>query len=163
MRFAYNYYNSSIEDMIGVSEAGHIHDYVETTSKQNKGRVIGMTQGKLILVVDDQKGMRLLFEEVFSHYGYRVKTASSGVEALSLLADTSPGLVLLDMNMPGLSGYETLQKLRAQRPALPVIMISADVDDENWAKVEMLGVQGRLDKPFDLNDLVSMLAEILPN
>lgn len=122
-----------------------------------------MSPGKLILVVDDQKGMRLLFAEVLSHYGYKVKIASSGAEALALLVEMFPDLVLLDMNMPGLSGHETLQQLRAQHPALPVIMVSADVDDENWAKVEMLGVQGRLDKPFDLNDFVSMIAEALPN
>lgn len=120
-----------------------------------------MIQGRLILVVDDEKGMRLLFEEVLTHYGYTVDSASNGAEALALVAETIPDLVLLDMNMPGLSGPETLLRLRAQYPDLPVIMVSADVDDDNWAKVEKLGVQGRLDKPFDLNDLTRMLAEAL--
>ncbi|NLW17123.1 MAG: response regulator [Firmicutes bacterium] len=120
-----------------------------------------MAQGRLILVVDDQKGMRLLFEEVLIQFGYRVATVGSGEEALIFVAETQPDLVLLDMRMPGLSGPETLLKLRAQHPTLPVIMVTADMDDANWAKVEKLGVQGKLHKPFDLNDLVSLVAEVL--
>ena len=119
-------------------------------------------QGKLILVVDDQKGMRLLFEEVLTHYGYRVATASDGAEALALLTKAQPDLILLDMKMPGLSGPETLLELRTHYPELPVIMITADVDDVNWARVEKLGLQGRLNKPFDLSDLVDIVARALP-
>ncbi|HHW98346.1 MAG TPA: response regulator, partial [Firmicutes bacterium] len=56
-----------------------------------------MAQGQLVLVVDDQKGMRLLFEEVLTHYGYRVATASNGAEALAFVAENQPDLMLLDM------------------------------------------------------------------
>lgn len=121
-----------------------------------------MFQGKLIVVVDDQKGMRLLLEEVLTHYGYRVVTASDGEEALASVAQIQPDLVLLDMNMPGLSGPETLSRLREQWPVLSVIMVTADEDGANWARVEKLGVQGRISKPFDLNDLAHIVAGALP-
>lgn len=121
-----------------------------------------MFQGKLILVIDDQKGMRLLLEEVLTHYGYRVVTASDGEGALVMVAQVEPDLVLLDMNMPGLSGPETLSRLREQWPALPVIMVTADEDGTNWTRVEKLGVQGRISKPFDLNDLAHIVAGAFP-
>lgn len=120
-----------------------------------------MAQGQLILVVDDQKGMRLLFEEVLTHYGYRVATASNGAEALAIVAENQPDLVLLDMRMPGLSGPETLHELRADYPTLPVIMVTAETDDVNWPRVEKLGVQGKLNKPFNLEDLVNAVAKVL--
>lgn len=120
-----------------------------------------MVQKQLILVVDDQKGMRLLFEEVLTHHGYRVATASDGSEALDFVAQSLPDLVLLDMRMPGLSGPETLYELRAKYPALPVVMVTAELDDVNWARVEKLGVQGKLNKPFDLGDLVRVVTGVL--
>ncbi|HBK85844.1 MAG TPA: two-component system response regulator [Firmicutes bacterium] len=120
-----------------------------------------MAQGEQIMVVDDQFGIRLLLEEVLTHYGYHVISAKSGAEAVELVAQLEPDLVLLDMNMPGLSGPETLVELRQVRPHLPVVMVTADADGANWTRVEKLGVQGRISKPFDLHDLASIIERAL--
>ena len=64
-------------------------------------------------MVDDQAGIRRLIAEVLKEEGYRVFMAEDGEAALEFLADRSPDLILLDMRMPGLSGMETLKKLRA--------------------------------------------------
>lgn len=149
--------------MIAPSQAGLSLPSVETNGVSNgKGWWEGMAQGKLILVVDDQRGIRLLLEEVLVHYGYRVVTASDGEEALALVVQLQPDLVLLDMNMPGLSGPETLSALRERWPILPVIMVTADEDDSHWATVQKLGVQGRISKPFDLDDLARIVAGAMP-
>jgi len=111
--------------------------------------------------VDDQKGIRLMIEEVLTFYGYQVITAAGGEEALELAGQVKPDLVLLDMKMPGLSGPETLARLRQEFPDLPVIMVTADEDSESWAKVKNLGVQGKINKPFDLQDLIKMLQQTL--
>ena len=112
---------------------------------------------KLVLVVDDQLGIRLLLAEVLQEYGYQVALASDGGEAWQQAARKRPDLVLLDMNMPGLGGVDTLAKLRQLYPDLPVLMLTADEDEDKWAQVEQLGVQGKIDKPFDLDDLYELL------
>src|SRR5258708_32070935 len=78
-----------------------------------------------VLVVDDEKNMRLSLKTVLSDEGYLVRTVDSAEEALALLAQDEFFMAITDARLGGMSGYELLARTRAQWPALPVLMITA--------------------------------------
>nr|MBF0223085.1 response regulator [Desulfobulbaceae bacterium] len=80
---------------------------------------------KNILLVDDEDSIHLLYREELEEEGYSVASAFTGKEALAKLAEASFDLVILDINMPGMSGLEALRKIKEVNPALPVILSSA--------------------------------------
>lgn len=108
--------------------------------------------GKKVLIVDDQAGIRALLREVFSIFGFEVIEAQNGYEGLENL-ERRPDIILLDMKMPGLSGIETLRQLRIKNATVPVILVTAYQDLEMINEAERLGINARLMKPFDLDDL----------
>ena len=79
-----------------------------------------------ILVVDDDELIREVSQRVLSHYGYEVRTASDGFEALLLMRKALPDLILSDLNMPRMSGFELLSVVRRRFPHLPVIAITGE-------------------------------------
>ena len=110
----------------------------------------------LILVVDDEPDVEVLFRQQFRHDlrvgRFAMKFAPSGDVALQHIADAagvSIILILSDINMPGMSGLEMLPKVRAQRPDVPVIMITAYGDAETRRKAIERGAVGLLTKPID--------------
>lgn len=109
-----------------------------------------------ILVVDDEPDIEVLFRQQFRRElraGYfQMEFALSATAALARAVDIGPPtliLILSDINMPGMSGLEMLSKLRAQRPDVPVIMITAYGDAETRRKVIEQGAVGFLTKPID--------------
>jgi two-component system response regulator (stage 0 sporulation protein F) len=115
----------------------------------------------LILVVDDQAGVRRLIQELFSEVGYRVAMAAHGQEALTIAAAERPSLVLLDMKMPVMDGLETLVALRELDADLPVVMMTAIGDGERVQEAMALGVRACMNKPFDVFELRRMVEAIL--
>lgn len=114
-----------------------------------------------LLIVDDQHGVRRLLQEVFAEEGYRVRTASGGEEALGMIAQEAPDLVLLDIKMPGMSGLETLSELRKKNNGMPVLMMTAYGDLEVVGQAKKLGVKHYLIKPFDLTEVRHMVKGLL--
>lgn len=80
---------------------------------------------KDILVVEDEESQRLLYDEELSSMGYQVRLAVDGDEALQLAREKRPDLVILDIRMPGMSGFEVLRDLLNDEPRIPVIINSA--------------------------------------
>ncbi len=78
-----------------------------------------------LLVVDDDKNLRLLYEQELSEEGHDVKLAGSGPEALDYLKSTRPDLIILDISMPGMDGIEALGKILAKDKTMPVILNTA--------------------------------------
>lgn len=116
--------------------------------------------GPLILVVDDQVGVRMLLQEVFREVGYRVALAPHGEAALPLAAAERPAVALVDLKMPIMDGLETLQALRAMHPTLPVLMMTAVGE----GRVEQLLASGARDcimKPFDVFVLRDRVQQVL--
>jgi two-component system, response regulator, stage 0 sporulation protein F len=121
-----------------------------------------LKQGSL-LIVDDNSGIRRLLEEVFSAEGYTVFTAATGLEAIIIAQKHLPDLVLTDIKMPGINGFDLRDKLLSINPNIQILLMSAYSDqNELQEKVHFRGINNLLTKPFDLEQL-SMLVDSLLN
>jgi len=111
-----------------------------------------MSAGK-VLVVDDEPEVRQVLEEFLVAKGYEVHAAESGPEALGALDTFKPDVALLDVSMPGMDGVETLRRMVALQPRLPVIMVTANAEIAVTSKLLALGAADYIPKPFDLEYL----------
>ena len=105
---------------------------------------------KHILIVDDQRGIRLLLEEVFKQVGMKTVLASNGREALEIVQKRQPDCILLDMKMPGMNGVEVLREVRNLFPQVLVMMMTAYSEIELIEEAENLGIDQHFTKPFDI-------------
>lgn len=112
-------------------------------------------QKRRILVVDDDSSSREIVAKALEYEGYQVRQCESGVEALSVLNEWSPHLVLLDVNMPGLNGLETLARLRVRDEYVSVIFVSADCLRDDVIRGLDAGADDYVCKPFDVMELMS--------
>lgn len=115
-----------------------------------------------LLVVDDNASVRRLLFEIISDEGYRVETAGSGTETIKKVNYSMPSLILLDVKMPGMSGLETLEKLRVQAPGVPVIMMTAYSEMDACQEAKNRGlVREYLKKPFEIDELRFLIRNIM--
>ena len=117
-----------------------------------------MPTRKKILLVDDEPGILRVLSIKLRVSGYDVITASHGQEALDLIRSASPDIVLLDVIMPGIDGFEVLKELRITS-RLPVIAYSAGTS--NMQEALRLGANDFVNKPFDVNELVKRVGLLL--
>jgi len=114
-----------------------------------------------ILVVDDERSLRELVTTALEFVGYEVHTAVDGHGALAAIADVAPDLVVLDIGMPGLDGFEVCRRMRADGVTTPVIFLTArdGIDDT----VDGFGAGGDdyLTKPFHLKELIARIQAVL--
>ena len=111
-----------------------------------------------ILVADDDPVIREAVAEILEIEGYRVRTAADGVEALRLLRQELPALLILDMRMPGLSGWEVAAELRSLAIDVPILVMTAARDARAWAAE--VAASAYLAKPFDLQALVDAVERL---
>jgi two-component system response regulator (stage 0 sporulation protein F) len=112
-----------------------------------------MVNGRKILIVDDQYGIRVLLEEVFRKEGYATFQAANGNQALRITKDKSPELVILDMKIPGMDGLEILKRLKELNAAIQVIMITAYGELDLIEEAKSLGALTYFTKPFDIDEI----------
>jgi CheY-like chemotaxis protein len=102
------------------------------------------TAGRTVLVVEDDPPIRGLVSRILSHWGYLVRTAADGEEALTEIARQRPDLVLADVFMPRINGIELAERLQAEPSPIPIVLFSATSTHENLPPVPFLA------KPFTL-------------
>ena len=105
-----------------------------------------------ILVVDDDVDIRQTIRDILELEGYNVATAGNGREALARIAEHRPAVVLLDLQMPVLNGWQTQAVLRAEHPELSVVFMTAEHRAHTEAQQHQAA--GYLAKPFDIGDLL---------
>jgi len=114
---------------------------------------------KKILLVDDEAGIQMLYREEFEDAGYEVISAITGEEGLEKFRNESPDLVILDIQMPGMNGIETLRQMKMDNPDLPVILSSAyneyKQDLGAWAS------DAYIVKSSNIDDLKAAVAKLL--
>lgn len=117
-----------------------------------------------ILVVDDSVTMRKATARLLERHGYKVITARDGVEAMQFLLELTPDLMLLDIEMPRMDGFEVARQVRASArlAKLPIIMITSRSGDKHRNKAMALGVDHYLGKPYQEDNLLAVIAESLP-
>jgi len=110
------------------------------------------TAERVAVVIDDDDDVRELIETILIEAGFAVKLAANGVDGVALVAAHAPTLITLDVNMPGMDGFETLQRIRAISPAR-IIMISARFDEIDVVRGLSAGADDFLAKPFRTGEL----------
>lgn len=115
-------------------------------------------RGRMVLVVEDDADLLGMVQLVLESAGYRVTTAAEGGEALQKVAQEMPGLILLDMKMPGMDGWEFARQFRARydRQA-PIVVLTAA--ENAGQRAEEIGAEGYLGKPFEIDDLIATVEE----
>lgn len=114
---------------------------------------------KTVAIIDDDIHIGNMLEEVLEKEGYGVLRAYSGTEALLLLSNRIPDLVLLDLMLPGLSGEDILPKIKN----IPVIVVSAKIDADHKANLLYSGAVDYVTKPFHTKELLARIAVALRN
>ncbi|NEO86418.1 MAG: CHASE2 domain-containing protein [Spirulina sp. SIO3F2] len=118
-------------------------------------------QGRRILVVDDQPSNRRLLCQMLAHWGFELREASDGHDALAQWQAWQPELIWMDMRMPGMDGYEATQRIKAQAPNLPIIAVTASALEEEKAAVLALGCDDFVRKPFEEQTILQQVAQHL--
>ena len=114
-----------------------------------------------ILVVDDEHLIRWSLEQNLKKQGYEVMTAGSGEDALRLLREETPDLMLLDIQLPGINGLEVLEKVKEMEEEIVVIMVTALGILETAIKAMRMGAYDYINKPFNLDELAIVIRKAL--
>ena len=116
-----------------------------------------------VLVVEDEVDLLFTIALSLELNGYRVLKAASGEEALEVVDKERPDAVVLDLRLPGIDGWEVLNRLRdlGHFPAMPVVLLSAQVDAATAARAVELGCHAHLAKPFSTAELSGVLRDLL--
>jgi two-component system, cell cycle response regulator DivK len=118
---------------------------------------------ELILLVEDNEKNRKLAHDVLVHQGYQVIDAESAEDALRVVQERQPGLVLMDIHLPGIDGIEALRRLRADPAtrAIPVMAVTASAMTHDRAKIMAAGFDGYQSKPISVKPFLAAVRELL--
>jgi excisionase family DNA binding protein len=121
-------------------------------------------RGPLVLVVDDEASVREVVRINLEMEGYTVREASNAVEGLSAVEDDAPDLILIDVMMPEVDGWEMLRRVQERHGtgSIPVIMFSGQLESSAEREAEQRGAQAFVGKPFDLRALIEQTKQIVP-
>jgi excisionase family DNA binding protein len=122
-------------------------------------------EGPLVLIVDDDPGLRGFVRASLELEGYTVREAASADEGLAALEEEPPDLILLDVMMPQVDGWEMLRRVQERHgvDAIPVLMFSGKVDEREAERAASRGARGFIGKPFDPQHLIESAKQMLPS
>jgi CheY-like chemotaxis protein len=113
-----------------------------------------------VLVVDDNDIAQRLCKRVLEKEGYGVLMAGDGLEAVDLAFTHLPSMILMDVAMPGIDGLEAMRRIKAELPAMPVVIASAHSMESDRERYLAAGADDVLSKPFRLADLISVVEKV---
>lgn len=118
---------------------------------------------KIILTVDDDENTRKMLSFLFVAKGFKVISAKDGIDAFEILKLTKPDVIILDIMMPGMGGFELCKRIKADNnlKEIPIIVLTALASSEDRERAFSLGVYDYLEKPFRPHDLVRKITEVL--
>jgi two-component system, OmpR family, response regulator len=119
------------------------------------------TDAHRVLVVDDEPNIVDVVSMALRFQGFAVESAGTGTEALSAVADFRPHLIVLDVMLPDMEGFDVAQRLGAQRARVPIIFLTARDDTEDKVRGLSIGGDDYVTKPFSLEELVARIRTIL--
>ncbi len=127
------------------------------------GKGDDMAQGKKVLAVDDERHIVRLIQVNLERAGYQVATAFDGTEALKKVEGEKPDLIVLDVMMPRMDGFEVLKRLQAnpETREIPIVMLTAKAQDADVFRGWSSGVSAYLTKPFNPLELITFVKRIL--
>lgn len=120
-----------------------------------------MPEKSRILVVDDEEALRYLLSSELAAEGYEVETAGDGDEAIESIKQKDYDVVLLDIKMPRVDGFEVLRFIKQNKPEIKVIMLTAYADVKNAIEALKLGASDFVSKPYDLEDILTSINRAL--
>ena len=121
-----------------------------------------MTQKKTILTVDDSRTMRDMLASALTQSGYRVVQADDGVQAIDMLANETPDVIITDINMPRLDGFGFIKEVRnnPKYRAIPILVLTTENSPEMKERARKSGATGWLVKPFDTAKLTDAIRRV---
>ena len=117
--------------------------------------------GEHLLIVDDEENLRSMLAAALRHHGFEVSAVSNGRDALAAVTSERPDLVVLDVMLPDLDGFEVCRRMRAEGDRTPVLFLTARDATEDKVRGLTLGGDDYLQKPFSLEELVARVAAVL--
>lgn len=118
---------------------------------------------KVILVIEDDETMRTALKRIFEVDGFVVKLAADGTDLASVLDDTSPDLILLDIGLPWLNGFELAEMMKSHKDLkkIPLVFVSGRSSEEDVKQAFEIGADDFIKKPFDIDKLKKTVAALL--
>ena len=121
-----------------------------------------MSSGRILVVEDNPKNLKLV-RDVLRHSGYEVVEATTGEDGVRLAQEVSPDLILMDLQLPGIDGAETLRRIRqhVHMRAVPVVAVTAFAMDDDRRKAFSSGFNGYVEKPISVRSLPQQVHDFL--
>lgn len=117
-----------------------------------------MVKKSSVLIVDDDSGTTETLSDIFTEMGHNVSMAKDGLEAIKLVSERHYDLALIDIKMPGMNGVEAFRKIKAIRPSVKVVMMTAFALDELIEEARDLGAVDVLYKPLEMDKMEAFLS-----
>ena len=146
------------EDSNGHSLGGQVNTGAATNGRATDG---GPTRKTRILIVEDEPAMVAGLRDNFEYEGYEVVSAADGAEGLDRALTDNPDLVVLDVMMPRMSGLDVCKQLKAKRPSVPIIMLTARGQEIDKVVGLELGADDYVTKPFSIRELMARVKAVL--
>ena len=140
---------------------GDLDRFLDRSGPSSAG---GGGEGPVVLIVDDDARIREYVRVNLEMEGYTVREAGDGEEGLEVLEESTPDLVLLDVMMPGVDGWEMLRRVQERHGVgtIPVIMFSGKLEEPVAEEAAKRGAQGFIGKPFNPQELIDQAKQLLP-
>jgi len=116
-----------------------------------------------IMLIDDSTTNNILYSSIFTDEGYDVVICDNSKNALKMIIEEKPSLIILDLMMPGIDGFELMKKIKqdSNLASIPIVMVTAKLSKESEEKAKNMGVQAYLNKPVGINEIVDVVKNIL--